>query len=261
MADTTTNKRIQFKDKSNNKLYPEILGANIPDGGVATAKIADKAVTTAKLEASLQTKLNAMATSSDYSTLKATVDKLDGTASTDGSVKKQIADAISGVTQFEVSVVTALPTTGVKGVIYLIAHTHSSSDSNVSSSAKESYDEYIWLPSSSTFEKIGSTDIDISGKADKATTLSGYGITNAYTKTEANNTFLGKTAKAASATTADSATTATTATNATKVNNHTVEADVPSGAKFTDTVYDDSSVTSRLTTLENAQILYEEVTA
>ena len=30
----------------------------------------------------------------------------------------------------------------------------------------------------------------ISGKADKATTLAGYGITNAYTKDEANNTFL-----------------------------------------------------------------------
>ena len=31
---------------------------------------------------------------------------------------------------------------------------------------------------------------DISGKADKATTLSGYGITNAYTKTEADNKYL-----------------------------------------------------------------------
>lgn len=38
---------------------------------------------------------------------------------------------------------------------------------------------------------------------------------------------------------------ATTATNATKVNNHTVNADVPSGAKFTDTTYNDATTSSR----------------
>ena len=100
----------------------------------------------------------------------------------------------------------------------------------------------------------------VSGKADKATTLAGYGITDAkiesgkitlgsnsitpltahqsladYLKTaDADTKYLGKTAKAASASTAD---TATTATNASKVNNHTVESDVPSDAKFTDTEY------------------------
>lgn len=37
----------------------------------------------------------------------------------------------------------------------------------------------------SAWEKLG-YDIDISGKADKATTLSGYGITDAFTKTESN---------------------------------------------------------------------------
>ena len=103
----------------------------------------------------------------------------------------------------------------------------------------------------------------VSGKADKATTLAGYGITDAkiesgkitlgsnsitpltahqsladYLKTaDADTKYLGKTAKAASAATADTATTATTATNASKVNNHTVESDVPSDAKFTDTEY------------------------
>ena len=100
----------------------------------------------------------------------------------------------------------------------------------------------------------------VSGKADKATTLAGYGITDAkiesgkitlgsnsitpltahqsladYLKTaDADTKYLGKTAKAASAATAD---TATTAANASKVNNHTVESDVPSDAKFTDTEY------------------------
>ena len=41
---------------------------------------------------------------------------------------------------------------------------------------------------------------------------------------------------------ATSAGSAANAINATKVNNHTVNADVPSGAKFTDTVYDDTDI-------------------
>lgn len=63
-----------------------------------------------------------------------------------------ISDAISGVTQFDYEVVTSLPTTGVKGKIYLKAHSHGTGDA---------YDEYIWT--GSAFEKIGNTDIDLSG--------------------------------------------------------------------------------------------------
>lgn len=65
-----------------------------------------------------------------------------------------ISDAISGVTQFDLEVVTSLPTTGVKGKIYLKAHSHGTGDA---------YDEYIWT--GSAFEKIGNTDIDLSGYA------------------------------------------------------------------------------------------------
>ena len=107
----------------------------------------------------------------------------------------------------------------------------------------------------------------IAKKADKSTTLGGYGITDAYTKEEistilaaylttevarqtyqpignyltehqslaayiktvdADKKYLGKTEKAASASNAD---------NAAMVNNHTVNANVPSNAKFTDTEY------------------------
>lgn len=73
------------------------------------------------------------------------------TADTNPATKKYVDDAIGKVTQFECSVVTSLPTTGVKGVIYLIAHTHGD---------KDIYDEYIWV--SNKFEKIGNTDIDLS---------------------------------------------------------------------------------------------------
>lgn len=73
---------------------------------------------------------------------------------TESEVDSKIADAISGVTQFDLEVVTSLPTTGVKGKIYLKAHSHGTGDA---------YDEYIWT--GSAFEKIGNTDIDLSGYA------------------------------------------------------------------------------------------------
>ena len=63
-----------------------------------------------------------------------------------------IANAVAGVTQISYQIVTTLPTTGSAGVIYLIAHSHGTRDI---------YDEYIWV--NSTYEKIGSTDIDLSG--------------------------------------------------------------------------------------------------
>lgn len=47
--------------------------------------------------------------------------------------------------------------------------------------------------------------------------------------------------------------------NAERVNNHTVDIDVPSNAKFTDTVYDDTAITNRVTTLENAGYITKSV--
>lgn len=67
------------------------------------------------------------------------------------ATKKYVDDAISGITEFEFSVVDALPKTGEKGVIYLVAHAHGTGDI---------YDEYIWV--TDKFEKIGNTDIDLS---------------------------------------------------------------------------------------------------
>ena len=82
----------------------------------------------------------------------ATVDSLMGDYAKTTAVNQAIADAIAGVTSFEYSVVTSLPTTGVKGTIYLVAHTHGTQDI---------YDEYIWV--GDKYEKIGNTDIDLSG--------------------------------------------------------------------------------------------------
>ena len=73
------------------------------------------------------------------------------------ATKKYVDDAISGITEFEFSVVNQLPKTGEKGIIYLVAHAHGTGDI---------YDEYIWV--TDKFEKIGNTDIDLSQYAKKA---------------------------------------------------------------------------------------------
>ena len=64
--------------------------------------------------------------------------------------------AIEGITGIEFQIVQTLPATGEKGVIYLVPN---------SGSGNNSYDEYIWVTNGSTssFEKIGTTDVDLSG--------------------------------------------------------------------------------------------------
>lgn len=74
------------------------------------------------------------------------------TAEANPATKKYVDDAIGNITEFDFQIVPELPTAGVKGVIYLIAHNHGTSDG---------YDEYIWV--TDKFEKIGNTDMNLSG--------------------------------------------------------------------------------------------------
>lgn len=67
-------------------------------------------------------------------------------------VTSAISTAVGDITGFEFEVVQSLPATGEAGIIYLVAHSHETGDV---------YDEYIWIGSS--YEKIGTTDIDLSG--------------------------------------------------------------------------------------------------
>lgn len=75
---------------------------------------------------------------------------------TSSQVSTAIQTALAGVTQIDFQVVQSLPQTGAKGVIYLLSN--SGTGSNV-------YDEYIWIDGtpSGSFEKIGSTSVDLSG--------------------------------------------------------------------------------------------------
>ena len=77
---------------------------------------------------------------------------------TAAQVQAAINESLSGITGIDIQPVESLPTTGKKGVIYLIAHAHGD---------KDSYDEYVWVPSKNDYEKIGNTDIDLSGYVQK----------------------------------------------------------------------------------------------
>lgn len=73
---------------------------------------------------------------------------------TSAQVQSAIQSALSGVTGIDLKVVESLPTTGTKGVIYLVAHAHGSGDA---------YDEYVWVAEKKAYEKIGNTDVDLTG--------------------------------------------------------------------------------------------------
>lgn len=77
---------------------------------------------------------------------------------TSAQVQAAINESLSGITGIDIQVVESLPTTGKKGVIYLVAHAHGT---------KDNYDEYVWVSSKNTYEKIGNTDIDLSGYVQK----------------------------------------------------------------------------------------------
>lgn len=80
-------------------------------------------------------------------------------------VRKAISHAVGKITSFEYKIVDSLPATeeGKKGVIYLVAHS--------GSTAQNIYDEYIFLPAEGStaarYEKIGTTDIDLTPYAKK----------------------------------------------------------------------------------------------
>lgn len=80
-------------------------------------------------------------------------------------LNEAINNAVGRITSFEYRIVDSLPATseGKKGVIYLVAHSGSTN--------QNSYDEYIFLPAvgstAARYEKIGTTDIDLTPYAKK----------------------------------------------------------------------------------------------
>ena len=80
-------------------------------------------------------------------------------------LSQSIVDAVGKITSFEYKIVDSLPAVsdGKKGVVYLVAHSGGTN--------QNSYDEYIFLPeegsTAARYEKIGTTDIDLTPYAKK----------------------------------------------------------------------------------------------
>ena len=141
--------------------------------------------------------------------------------------KDEVDGKVSAIPKFSISVVTELPTSDISTTtIYLL---------KTGSETNNLYTEYIYV--NSKWETLGTQKMDVSDYLTRTDASTTY-----LTKTDASTTYLGKTAAAASAnklnTNAGSATHPVYFSNGIPVaTTFTLEASVPSGAKFTDTVY------------------------
>lgn len=68
--------------------------------------------------------------------------------------KDEVNDLVGAIKTIQFEVVTTLPTTGQSNIIYLVSN---------GGTTPNIYDEYAWIESSKSFEKIGTTDVDLSG--------------------------------------------------------------------------------------------------
>lgn len=103
----------------------------------------------------------------------AEIDNISNTYAT----KEELNNAIGGIVGFEFLIATSLPDQGAKGIIYLIEST-----SGNQSSSYSTYDEYIWIEN--RYEKIGTTDINLSNYMTAADTAAKY-----LSKTDASATY------------------------------------------------------------------------
>ena len=108
--------------------------------------------TDSNFTAAEKTKLAGIATGANKTTVDSSMSASSTNPVQNKIVKKYIDDAVGSITGIDFQVVTSLPTTGVKGTIYLLSN---------SGSGTNAYDEYIYV--SDKWEKIGTTDVDLSG--------------------------------------------------------------------------------------------------
>ena len=96
--------------------------------------------------------------------LKAKIDAMavtvDGTVTADGAnavtgkaVYDFVTAAIAGISGFHAEIVSELPASGQPNILYLVAKS--------SAASGDGYDEYLYI--NGGWERVGSTDIDLSG--------------------------------------------------------------------------------------------------
>lgn len=74
----------------------------------------------------------------------------------DDQISQATNEIYESITSIEIQQVNFLPSEGRKGVIYLVPIEDGDDEKNTK-------DEYIWIEEDNRFEKIGTTDIDLSG--------------------------------------------------------------------------------------------------
>lgn len=151
----------------------KIAGKGLSEANYTTEEKNKVATVTSGAEPNVQSNWAETDTASDaYILNKPTIDSALSSTSTNALQNKVIYDAISSITGITFKVVSSLPATGDASIIYLVSN---------GGSGQNIYDEYIWLTNSGSYEKIGSTDIDLTPYAkisDVNTTLSSYAKTS-----------------------------------------------------------------------------------
>lgn len=146
-----------------NKLAGIAVGAQV--NAITTVKVNGTALTpdaNKAVDVTVPTKVSQLTNDSGFQNATQVKATVTGQGyQTQSQVQSLINSAVGNVTSIKYQKVTSLPATGSNGVIYLVAHSHGTQDI---------YDEYIWIADTKTFEKIGNTDIDLSGYV-KATDL------------------------------------------------------------------------------------------
>lgn len=118
------------------------------------------------VDISVPTKVSQLTNDSGFQTSTQVNSTITGKGyQTQSQVQSLINSAVGNIASIKYEKVSSLPATGSNSVIYLVAHSHGTQDI---------YDEYIWIADTKTFEKIGNTDIDLSGyvKSSELTAIS-----------------------------------------------------------------------------------------
>ena len=103
-----------------------------------------------QIKAKIDAMIDAMAVTID-STI--TADSTNANAAGSKAVYDFVTKAIADVSGFHAEIVSELPETGKTNILYLVAKT--------SAVSGDGYDEYLYI--NGAWERIGSTDIDLSG--------------------------------------------------------------------------------------------------
>lgn len=137
-------------------------GADYQSGSQVESAITAKGYTTmSAVEAKgyqTSSQVNTAITNKGYTTMSAVESK---GYQTSAQVQSAINTALNGITGIDFQVVDSLPSTGTKGVIYLVAK--STSETN------NIYTEWIYV--NSKWEQLGDTKVDLSGYLQTSSTI------------------------------------------------------------------------------------------